>query len=339
MKSRRYVAAFLLAVTAVGIEGGASAQPQKPSSTQSSAQSASGAANASTVANASPSTKAEAARHFKRGLELFDENDYQGALIEFERAYQILPTYQVLYNIGQVHYQLQNYAGALKSFESFLSEGGDKIPADRRADVERDIAKLRARIATVEVTSSPGATIYVDDNPVGTAPLSAPIQISTGRRRLRATLPSRTPIEKTLELAGGDAVKVDLTFEPVSTGPVAQEEEPHRSPPWALWGVAGALAIGTGVTGVLALTESGTVNDLRTNGGAFTDYDDARHKMRTLSVVTDILGAATIVVVGVATYFTVASGKKSSSAAHAPLLRPGMLGSAGAHGGSFALTF
>ena len=283
--------------------------------------------------------KTDAARHFKRGLELFDDNDFQGALIEFQRAYQILPTYQVLYNIGQVRFQLQDYAGALKSFERFLTEGGDKVPADRRAELERDIAKLRARVATVEVTTARGAMIYVDDVAMGTAPLSAPLQVSSGRRRLRAVVAGSPPSEKILELAGGDSTRIELPIEiatTVSTNPSPNDAATSSSPPWALWGVAGALAVGTAVTGILALSASNKADDIRKNGGSFTDFDDARKSAGTLAIVNDIVGGATIVVVVLATYFTVASGKKSSAAARAiPIVHAGNVPGGGSIGFAF----
>ena len=311
----------------MAIEGSAFAQ-SRPESHQ----------DASAKPEAKVDAKTDAARHFKRGLELFDDNDFQGALIEFQRAYQIVPTYQVLYNIGQVRFQLQDYAGALKSFERFLTEGGDKVPADRRAELERDIAKLRARVATVEVTTARGAMIYVDDVAMGTAPLSAPLQVSSGRRRLRAVVAGSPPSEKILELAGGDSTRIELPIElasAVSTN-TTQSDAASSSPPWALWGVAGALAVGTAVTGILALSASSKADDIRKNGGSFTDFDDARKSAGTLSIVNDIVGGATVVVVVLATYFTVASGKKSSAAARAiPIVHAGNVPGGGSIGFAF----
>ena len=54
----------------------------------------------------------EARARIRRGLELYDEGDFRLALIELERAYQILPSYKILYNLGQVHFQLGEHARA-----------------------------------------------------------------------------------------------------------------------------------------------------------------------------------------------------------------------------------
>ncbi|HEX7603304.1 MAG TPA: hypothetical protein VF316_16915, partial [Polyangiaceae bacterium] len=54
----------------------------------------------------------EAGQHFQRAVSLYNETDYNGALVEFKRAYATAPNVNVLYNIGQSQFQLQRYAQA-----------------------------------------------------------------------------------------------------------------------------------------------------------------------------------------------------------------------------------
>ena len=69
--------------------------------------------------------------------------------------------------------------------------------------------------------------------------------------------------------------------------------------PWIPWAVTGALAVGAGVTGALALSAS---SDLRTKldtfGSTRDDINDARSKTKALALTTDILfgltGAAAV---------------------------------------------
>lgn len=294
-----------------------------------------------------PQAKAEAEQHFKRGLELFDEDDFQGARIEFGRAYQIAPNYRVLYNLGQVNFQLQDYVKALHSFEKYLSEGGAQVPADRKEEVGREIAKLKTRVASVDVTTARDAVVSVDGVPVGTAPLAGPIQVSAGRRVVRATLPGREPVEKVLELAGGDSLKIELaglapkeaTETPTTPPPAASEPEPSKSPPWLLWGLTGALVAGTAVTGILALSASSSANGIKTNGGSFSDYQDDQQRMRTFAVTTDIVGAAAIVVGAVAIYFTVAAGGHNTKSARAGSTTRPSQPAIGSRGGVLSLSF
>jgi Tfp pilus assembly protein PilF len=46
----------------------------------------------------------DAGKHFQRGVALFNEADYAGALAEFKKAYELAPNPAVLYNIGQTHF-------------------------------------------------------------------------------------------------------------------------------------------------------------------------------------------------------------------------------------------
>src|SRR5687767_10373630 len=39
--------------------------------------------------------------HFRRGVDLYEERNYDGALAEFSRAHELVPNYRVLYNLAQ----------------------------------------------------------------------------------------------------------------------------------------------------------------------------------------------------------------------------------------------
>src|SRR5947209_7783699 len=93
----------------------------------------------------------EAIATFKNGIELYQEGDYQASLHELRRAYALAPTYRMLFNIGQVCFELKDYACALASFQAYLKEGGEAVPEARRASIEQDLERLRARVASVEV--------------------------------------------------------------------------------------------------------------------------------------------------------------------------------------------
>ena len=71
----------------------------------------------------SPEQKAQASQHFRRGVELFQEEAFRAALAEFQRAYEIAPDYRLLYNIGQTKLELHDYLGAAQSYERYLQAG------------------------------------------------------------------------------------------------------------------------------------------------------------------------------------------------------------------------
>ncbi|MRG90626.1 PEGA domain-containing protein [Polyangium spumosum] len=278
--------------------------------------------------------KEEASRRFKRGIELFGEGDYRAALVEFRRANELAPNYNVLYNIGNVYFQLQDYANALISFEKYLAAGGANIDPKRRADVEKDIEKLRTRVARVEITTSvPDADVTIDDVPVGKTPFAKPILVNPGRHRIVATKEGRTSASKLIEVASFDSERVTLDLAEItkptetgtaptalptatattpattSTGPVTPPPPPPKSIPWAGWGVTGALAVGAIATGALALSKNSELADLRTLEAGETPptkqaLEDAASSTGTMALVSDIFTGAAVVAGVVTLVFT-----------------------------------
>lgn len=297
--------------------------------------------SASAQPAATPAAEADA--HYKRAVTLFGEADYGVALIEFKRAYEIAPAFQVLYNIGETYYQLQDYAGALKTLEKYLADGGDKVPAERKAEVTKELEKLRLRVARVEIdVQEPGVDIAVDDVAVGKTPLAEAILVSAGRRKITATAPGGQPVVKTVDLAGGDKtrVKFEISKAPAATATATTSAAPsvptppegREYPVWP-WVTTGVLVAGAGVFGGLALAASGDQKALLNKA----DQDpkaikDAHDKVATMAGVTDgLLGAAVIMgVVSVALTATASPKKAAQQTGFSPVIQRLSVGPNGA---------
>jgi hypothetical protein len=286
---------------------------------------------AATAASPAPvfaqNSQKEAANRFNKGYELFKEGDFQAALIEFKRAYELAPNFRVLYNIGQVQFQLQDYAGALASLEQYLDEGGKQVPAARRKEVEKDIEKLRVRVSRVEITTNvPGATITIDDIEIGTAPLDEPVLVSAGRRTIAATKDGRMPARKVIDVAGNDALSVRLELPELASGspPVVYVEdeeptdtvepppdeittdEPAPDLPWAWWIGTGVLGTASAIFGALALDSASDLESMREQSPATAgDLDSAKDRTTAFSVTTDVLLVGTAIVGGISIYLTI----------------------------------
>jgi tetratricopeptide (TPR) repeat protein len=200
----------------------------------------------------------DAQRHFERGVQLYQEHAYDAALTEFQTAYEAAPRFEVLFNIAQVHYQLNEYAAALRGFERYLAQGAYDIPDERRAYVLRELAVLRERVATLAVvTDVPGATVLLDFEEVGTTPLEA-LQVDLGRHVLRVELAGYQPVTRKVELSSGEVERVSLDLEPFAGGARAGADassEPGRGRRAALWtlgSVGVALAAGASTSFALA---------------------------------------------------------------------------------------
>jgi len=256
----------------------------------------------------------EAGEHFARGRELYDEGDFQASLIEFKRAYAKEPHFQVLFNIGQVQYQLGDYASAKKTLEQYLEDGGDKIEPGRRQATSNDIARLAKRVATVEITVNvPGATVTVDDVERGSTPLDGPIDISAGRRRIKARKDGYVEAEEVVDIAGGDAAAVSLELRELGGSPPLVPEgndtEEGLDAPWGAWTVTAAFGAGSLVFGLLALSANSQLDDALSAPTTTDEVDRIRTRMIAFSVVTDVMLLGTAVAGGVALYITITGGE------------------------------
>lgn len=277
------------------------------------------------VAAAAPTTEQmnEARQRYERGLKLYAEGAFDAALVEMQRAYELAPSYKILYNLGLIHRQLNDFAASLKAFRRYLHEGGNKVPKDKRVEVTTAIAELEKRVATVTVeVDVAGAEVSVDDAAVGTSPLTEPVLVNAGKRRITAKIAGKAPASRVVTVAGTDTLTVKLELAEakpaapvvVSTEPPKKEEEakpkapeppPKREMPWVLWGVTGGLAAATLVTGVVAYSSSRTLaNDRETPGTTRDDLDSASSKTKTWALVTDVLLVGTVAMAGVSIYMT-----------------------------------
>src|SRR4051812_27092968 len=174
---------------------------------------AAGVAQAAPKGGPTPEQK-DADRHFKAGVALFGETKYAEALAEFERAYEIAPAPIVLYNIAACHRELSHYGDAVKFYRRFIKEGEGKVPAAKLKTAQTELDGVLSRIArvTVAVSSGEGTELLVDGISLGTGPFSEPIILPPGEHKLTARAIGHKDAERTVRVASGDEVEVQLTL-------------------------------------------------------------------------------------------------------------------------------
>ena len=250
---------------------------------------------------AAPPKSDEASERFRSGVAFYKDHDFTAALVEFKRAYEQAPNNRVLFNLGQTARELKDYASALTTFEQYLREGGQEIPAARRKDVQSSVDELKKKVGRIKITASvDGAEILVDDVSVGVAPLANPVVVNVGRRKLAATRSGYTPAQRVVDVAGLaeapvtlDLVKID---EPRAELPPAPPVKP--GPPLVVWVALSATAASglvTGVMGGLAVSaRSGLSQALATFPGSAKAIANAQARTRTFAVATDVLTGLTV---------------------------------------------
>jgi hypothetical protein len=279
----------------------------------------------------------EARVRYERGMKLYEDGAYEQAMVEFERAYALAPAYRILYNIGQISVLLRDYPKAVRSFQQFLDEGGPRVPAKQRKEVETELDHLKARVAYVTVVVNvEGAEVLIDDVSVGTSPLAEPIVVNSGRHMVAVRKPGLVGDSESVVLAGQDEVEVELELTsppvggpaPVPLGPGDDPPRPQKDPEasyaWVGWLATATLAAGAVATGLLALKAKNDLDTLKTTYEVTQEELDDKHEERlALSISTDVLAGLAAVAAGVSIYLTVVESQDGDEeAAEIVRLRP-----------------
>ncbi len=281
----------------------------------------------------------EARERYSRGMRLVGEGNYQAALIEMQRAYTLNPSYKILYNLGQIYLHLNDYAAAQTNFQRYLAEGGTDVPAGRMTEVSQELAKIRPRVATVELeVRGDGAEVLLDDAVIGRSPMRKTVFVNAGKHKFSAVRAGAEPVTRVLPLAGEDKVVLELD---VSNGAAAKKLEGHKEPDdvmtrteagkrpmpkegqetpsersylWLGWTVTALFGAGAAVSAYVTTREA---SDLKTARESPTmtrqSLDDHERATFRAALVTDLLLGATLVAGGTSLYFSLTSGSKPSS--------------------------
>jgi tetratricopeptide (TPR) repeat protein len=283
------------------------------------------------------STVALARRHFLRGVEMYRAGAYDAALAAFTRAYELAPNYRILYNLAQVQAQRQDYVQALELFGRYLREGSaapgtPSLTEARVAEVQTEMTELKHRVAELRVeTNVEDAILVVNESRVSKLPLATPLWLNAGIHRMRVEKPGHVPVTKVVTVAGGDAPLVSFELEretfPIDLDALPAPRGLHGpapgdvAPPPALstaLGVGlvstGVLAAATAACGVLTYRQSGELDRRLSHYPEGLDrIESARSRLRTLAMLTDAFGLASVLAAGVTTYFHLSTPRPEES--------------------------
>ncbi len=197
--------------------------------------------------------KEEAGAHFSKGIDFYKEGNYAAALAEFNAAYKAVPSYEVLFNIGLSERRLFKYGESVKTLNKYLSEGGAKVPKDRREAVKKELDAIRELVAevTIKVEGAP-AFVEIDGEKLGKSPFSEPFLIGPGKHTFRAERDGEEPDEKTLELVS--VTKVEVALKPRVKETLPGELTIESNPPNAVITLDGKIM---GTTPVKATLKEG----------------------------------------------------------------------------------
>ncbi len=233
---------------------------------------------------------ADAKSHVELGESFYRAKDFNAALAEFEKAYELLEghpnRFLILYNIGKCYQQNFRYDLALQAYTRYLKQAG--AGAEDREQVEATLGALEGLLGRLEITTNVSAEVWLGNRMVGRTP--GPVFIPGGRHMLE------------LRAKGYEAIKVEIQI-------TARESQKHAfvldplvdfdglDPAYFWTGAAlSAIALGTGVSfGIQVISK-----DEQGRGQApEISKDELSAEIDDLALTADILyGTAALFAVG-----------------------------------------
>src|SRR4051812_7106673 len=186
MRSRA-LPAFLLVCLLGPIPRAADAADADPSSSNSAAE-----------------ATAEARRHFKLGIKLYQDTNYPGALAEFEAAYAAKPGPSSLQNVALCQKALFRYREAAASLEQLLQAHGTELSEGERKAVTDAIVELHGLVGSIVVNVEPSdAKVTVDGRAVPLSELRTGVEVNVGEHTIVADLPGYARLSRMVRVASG----------------------------------------------------------------------------------------------------------------------------------------
>jgi tetratricopeptide (TPR) repeat protein len=252
--------------------------------------------------------KLQAKSKYEHGVELYRNERYADAVELFLEADALSPSAALSFNIARAYEKLADDASTLRWYRNYLRLNPE---APNAADVRQSIQTLSASLSKkgiqqLTVLSTPsGATVAIDDRPLGVTPLTVELKPVTLRDFTDAerdfTLSAPTPLDLSIELKAAPRAAPPLTTTSASD-PAATTNGRRR------FGIAPYITAGAGVLalGGAALFEASrrsaqtAARNDKTQIATQDDLNAMNHRQTTARV---LLGVGGVLVATGATLF------------------------------------
>ena len=148
--------------------------------------------------------KDQAKVHFKEGMAAIKGENYPAALTAFEKSYKLAPKAALLFNIAMCEKALYRYVDSITTFRRFLSESGDKIKPELKAQSEQAVQEMLTLIGTLKLLDAPDeAEVFVDGKSIGKTPFKEGVLLDPGQHSVRVKANGFKPMTTEVTVASG----------------------------------------------------------------------------------------------------------------------------------------
>lgn len=151
---------------------------------------------------------------YEAGKVLYQDKDYANAIIKFQRAYELSNDPRLLLNVAICAKNLRRYTLVFSTLDK-LKEDKSPLLTDGDRQAASELAKtVLAFVSPLKLTvNEAGAAVFVDDDQVGTTPLTKEVLLDVGKRRIRVTKPGYKEYVHTGDVAGGTDYVLNVELE------------------------------------------------------------------------------------------------------------------------------
>lgn len=170
---------------------------------------------------------------FVEGVAFFGEKRLDEAVIKFRAAYDLRPSWKLLYNIGQCEAGLKKFGRAIVAFEKYLGQGGDEIEITRQDEVLRELDRLKRMVGKIVVDGPEGYIVWVDGQAVGNSPIVSGVVVPIGVEHevvVRKVQTSEEVSRFNVAVSGGETMRLTIS-PPVNDAPEAAPMGPLQLKP------------------------------------------------------------------------------------------------------------
>ncbi len=157
--------------------------------------------------------KEEAEKHFELAKKLFQEENYEGAMVEFETSLKLYHTKNGYFNLANCYKALHRYPQALGTLADLEAEFGNSLDTMMRQKIEKLRTLLLDFVGELDITVfPPNAIVSIDGKDVPADSLKSSITLGPGEYRVGARLRGYKPDAQVVSVRSQTRVSVNIAL-------------------------------------------------------------------------------------------------------------------------------
>ena len=198
-----------------------------------------------------PAKKMEALKHLRAGLAKYNEGEYQEAIKEYKKAYELYPSPKLFPNIASAYKYMGQNLNALEYFEKFLNATRDDAADPKiqrlRKDVNREVKFLLRMVGRLQLTVTVAeAVVKVAGLDRGKSPMERMFRFNPGPVNIIVKKKGFYNYDRTVNLKPGKVTTVKVVLlrkiKPKVVVKVKRATPVYKR--WWFWTVVGSLVAG-----------------------------------------------------------------------------------------------